>query len=411
MANCAIKNDFYVTARSCDDTSWKHYNKPSRFRIDLPKHCRLLGDWEVCLTYIQFRNNLATIDPWITDVPAFTCRIWYLRKHEEVNSIPFTNDELMEAKIYRLLPTSLQQNQDKNIVDFRRRVSAKYALSEGYMYNFIRRLKPSNIQTPPQLACDLRYADIHIPAGKWTTAVKFGEYLANVIQTLVRKSYFDASVSFVRNKFTNEATYVTNLANIVLTTTQHDVMCKLGCKLSEATQITSELDCITCRNESSVSVAVPDNLFPNAHPSITEQIPQSVLFDADTKGYVFGRLHKNNKDLEYLRCRSIFLHLDVCEEEIVGDRYGKLLQIVPVPDALYDLHTKTYNREHYVRIKQTRAREIEISLRTHEGKEVTFGNSNEIVSIQLHFRRRLKHIYKEVALIEKQSYANDEYGT
>lgn len=87
---------------------------------------------------------------------------------------------------------------------------------------------------------------------------------------------------------------------------------------------------------------------------------------------------------------KLFVYCDICEPYIVGDVQSPLLRIVPVEthgeNYVYGANqVKHFSPPHYIPLRQTNFRRIEIDIKDELGKRVPFESGT--LTVTLHFRR------------------------
>lgn len=87
---------------------------------------------------------------------------------------------------------------------------------------------------------------------------------------------------------------------------------------------------------------------------------------------------------------KMFVYCDLCESYVTGDVRSPLLRIVPI-EAHTDIfeygatHVKYFSPAHYIPLRKTNFRTIEIDIRDQLGKKIPFEGGT--LTVTLHFRR------------------------
>ena len=84
--------------------------------------------------------------------------------------------------------------------------------------------------------------------------------------------------------------------------------------------------------------------------------------------------------------RLFYIYCDIVEPQIVGDVYAPLLRIVTVKGQDGEMVHELYDRPHYIPLIRKKFQSIEIVIRTHLGRLVSFDRGRLIV--KLHFREK-----------------------
>ena len=83
---------------------------------------------------------------------------------------------------------------------------------------------------------------------------------------------------------------------------------------------------------------------------------------------------------------SIFVYCDIVSPNTVGDAFAPLLRIVPTFNRTNPIVHHTYQTPHYFPVSRKNFNQMEILLKNHLGKTLSFGSGQTIVT--LHFRPR-----------------------
>ncbi|GBN96296.1 hypothetical protein AVEN_198414-1 [Araneus ventricosus] len=84
----------------------------------------------------------------------------------------------------------------------------------------------------------------------------------------------------------------------------------------------------------------------------------------------------------------LYIYTDIIQPEMVGGVFAPLLRIVTVKGKDGDMIHEIFDRLHYCPVSRKNFQSIEIVIRTHTGRFVSFDREKLIV--KLHFR--LKHL-------------------
>jgi hypothetical protein len=84
--------------------------------------------------------------------------------------------------------------------------------------------------------------------------------------------------------------------------------------------------------------------------------------------------------------RTLYIHCDVVQPQLVGDMYVPLLRTVAVKGTTGQVVAEKFNNIHYMSIERSTFQEIEIHITDDTGKNIPFEQGRVIV--KLHFRRR-----------------------
>ena len=84
--------------------------------------------------------------------------------------------------------------------------------------------------------------------------------------------------------------------------------------------------------------------------------------------------------------RSLFIHCDIVQPQLVGDQYVPLLRTVAVRGQTGDVVAESFSNIHYMSIERSTFQEIEIHITDDMGQKTTFQQGRVIV--KLHFRRK-----------------------
>jgi hypothetical protein len=86
---------------------------------------------------------------------------------------------------------------------------------------------------------------------------------------------------------------------------------------------------------------------------------------------------------------SLFVYSDIVESSFVGNSHTQLLRIVEVPSGKKygDQCVLTYSQPHYMPLRSTEFRTIEIDVKDDTGERIPFKFGRVIVT--LHFRKNL----------------------
>ncbi|GBL79972.1 hypothetical protein AVEN_29004-1 [Araneus ventricosus] len=84
----------------------------------------------------------------------------------------------------------------------------------------------------------------------------------------------------------------------------------------------------------------------------------------------------------------LYIYTDIIQPEMVGGVFAPLLRIVTVKGKDGDMIHEIFDRPHYCPVSRKNFQSIEIVIRTHTGRFVSFDRGKLIV--KLHFR--LKHL-------------------
>jgi hypothetical protein len=82
---------------------------------------------------------------------------------------------------------------------------------------------------------------------------------------------------------------------------------------------------------------------------------------------------------------ALFVYCDVMEPRVVGDSLVPLLRIVPVQGEHGRQITQIYQHVHYFKVQKKKFQTIEINIRDHTGKKVSFEDGT--LNVTLHFRQ------------------------
>lgn len=83
--------------------------------------------------------------------------------------------------------------------------------------------------------------------------------------------------------------------------------------------------------------------------------------------------------------RSIFVHCNIIESQLVGDQYVPLLRTIAVRGKTDEVIAESFANIHYMRIERSSFQEIEIHLTDETGQNIPFQHGRVIVL--LHFKR------------------------
>lgn len=105
------------------------------------------------------------------------------------------------------------------------------------------------------------------------------------------------------------------------------------------------------------------------------------------KLYLFEERNPIPRKNGFTNIEDICVYSDVCEEQIIGSKVGKLLKLVPVRVGKGKRQYSVYERPAYVRVSPTSLENIEIQLCDLAGNEIQNWKQNSLVTVVLHFRR------------------------
>lgn len=140
---------------------------------------------------------------------------------------------------------------------------------------------------------------------------------------------------------------------------------------------------------------------------LSHQLSQSLGFGDNHKKCIIHNLHENemgetcdrnviksNNDEKITSpfivdvnrgLRSIFIHCNIVQPQLVGDLYVPLLRTVAVKGQTDDVVSEAFSNIHYMSIERSTFQEIEIHITDDLGRTIPFQHGRVIV--KLHFRR------------------------
>ena len=84
--------------------------------------------------------------------------------------------------------------------------------------------------------------------------------------------------------------------------------------------------------------------------------------------------------------RSLFIHCDIVQSQLVGDLQVPLLRTVAVRGQTEDVVAESFSNIHYMRIERSTFQEIEVHITDDVGRRVPFQHGR--VLVKLHFKRK-----------------------
>lgn len=94
---------------------------------------------------------------------------------------------------------------------------------------------------------------------------------------------------------------------------------------------------------------------------------------------------RSSKAVDLEPVNTLFVYCDIVEPRVVGDSLVPLLRIVPVEGEHGKLITHSYQNVHYFKVQKKTFQNIEVNIRDHTGKKVSFESGT--LNVTLHFRR------------------------
>jgi hypothetical protein len=204
------------------------------------------------------------------------------------------------------------------------------------------------------------WVKLEVPSGVWPSYVEFGQHIASLISRRLRRRHPASvrEVTFFRDETRQTSDFVVTgaPASIAITTEQPEYMRVLG---------------------------------------IAETL--GGLENSNVKLYLFDRNHENkpmgqSAIVGFTDPETVFVYCDICEEQIVAENRGNLLQLVPVTASTSSSRRSRqcidYDAPAYIRVKPTEYMpSIKIILADIDGQVIPFIQNSSYTSVRLHFRR------------------------
>jgi len=107
------------------------------------------------------------------------------------------------------------------------------------------------------------------------------------------------------------------------------------------------------------------------------------VLEGTNKNYVFYSDEVVNSELNLIH--SLYVYLDICKYQLVGDTEAPLLQVVSTNSVTDNYVEQIFDSPHYVPIARNNLETIEVDIRSDAGKPIQFHSGKVIV--KLHFRK------------------------
>ena len=106
-------------------------------------------------------------------------------------------------------------------------------------------------------------------------------------------------------------------------------------------------------------------------------------FEGTEEKHIFFADEAINNDLNLIQ--SLYIYLDICQYQIVGDTEAPLLQVVATNNSQENYVEKIFDAPHYIPIARNNLETIEVDIRSDLGNPIHF-HSGKVV-VKLHFRK------------------------
>ena len=106
-------------------------------------------------------------------------------------------------------------------------------------------------------------------------------------------------------------------------------------------------------------------------------------YEATEENQVFPADQTVGSDFNYIR--SLYIYLDICQYQLVGDTEAPLLQVVSTNNTNENYVEIIYNSSHYVPLSRNNLETIEVDIRSDLGEPIQFQSGKVVV--KLHFRK------------------------
>ena len=137
-------------------------------------------------------------------------------------------------------------------------------------------------------------------------------------------------------------------------------------------------------NTSKIFLMVPPECSIKFEDGLNEYFGfKNSYYEATEENQVFPSDKIVGSDINFIQ--SLFIYLDICEYQLVGDTEAPLLQVVSTNNANENYFEKIYDSPHYVPLSRNNLETIEVDIRSDLGEPIQFQSGKVVV--KLHFRK------------------------